>query len=386
MSHAMHKMQISQSALESNLKLLSKNTKYFMPVVKFNAYGHGLCDIAKLCKKFDHEKKLVAFAVGNINEGVSLRKSGIQEDILALLGEIPLLDGISTMNKEDIRLAKENNIITVAHNKETLNHAVENNVPFALKWNTGMNRLGFAFEDIPYILEYIENKKINFKFNLSHLPMCDNLSSEACEFSNAQANMLKEITKKIKEKFPHVLSSMGQSGSILANEKPIADVSRLGVAMYGVNPFYGTEWEETGKGLKPVMNICAPILSVREIEKDNQVGYCLGSKTDKKSKIAVVAIGYSNSYRRSVVSEGVKPKPVYAYYQGKRISRLANVCMQLSFFDVSSCEAREGDYIYLLGGEGKNAILPEELAKWWDTIAYEVLCQLSITNLREIIK
>ncbi len=386
MLHAMHKLHISRSALENNIKILSKNTRYLMPVVKFNAYGHGLVDIAKLCLDYDYAKKIIAFAVGNIEEGVRLRKSLALEnnaniDILALLGEIPLFE---KLNEKDIYLAKEHSIITVVHNKEGLKNAVENGIPFALKWNTGMNRLGFSFDELAFVMEYVENNNADFKYNLSHMSSCDILSPEADIFTQNQSTKLDEITKALKEKFPHILSSIGQSGSVLANENPVSDVSRPGVSLYGANPFYNTKWEDLGSKLKPVMSISVPIVSVREVLANEVVGYGIGSRMEKDCKVAVAAIGYSNGYRRSVVSEGIKPKPVYGLYNDKRVERVNNVCMQLSFFDVTGTNAREGEEIFILGGEGKNAISPSELAKWWDTISYEVLCQLSLSDLRTL--
>ncbi len=384
MAQTLHKIQISKSALENNINLLSKNVNSFMPVVKFDGYGHGLVEISKLCLTFENAKKLQGFAVGTIEEGVELRKSGIKETILSLLGETPLL--FEEVNAKEMALAKEHNITIVAHSIETLKTAVENNLSFGIKWNTGMNRFGINENDLPYVLEYLDGKdNLQLKYSLSHLAMADDLSVIGKECTASQAESLKRITKTMQEKFPRVLSSLGQSANILSSSKPISDISRLGASMYGINPFYNTEWHDLAKGLQPVMNVIAPILTVREIEKGIGSGYGLEARLDKNSKIAVVGIGYSNGYRRTLISQKNNALPIYAYYQGKRIPRVGRVCMQVAFFDVTDCDAKVGDYINILGGEGENAISPDLLASWWDTISYEIVCQLSNTLNKEII-
>ncbi len=148
MGPSMYRVHISRSALEHNINVLAKNVVSYFPVIKHNAYGHGLVNVAKLCLSYPVANKLAGFGVGTVQEAIELRKSGINQKILALLGEIPLSDW------DDIAQAKEHNIILSVHDKEGLKRAVENNISFAIKWNTGMNRFGFTEAELPYVLEF----------------------------------------------------------------------------------------------------------------------------------------------------------------------------------------------------------------------------------------
>ncbi len=381
MLDTMYKVQISLSALSNNIDLLSKNTSLFYPVIKSDAYGHGLVDIAKACLSFESSKKLAGFAVGNVFEAVKLREAGITEPILALLGEMPIEGWY------DAQKAKEGNITLLVHDKETLSAAVENEISFALKWNTGMNRFGFEIDDLPSVLEYLENKKnLRFELSMSHLAMADDLSAEGIEVTNSQVEMLNLINEKVRAKFPDVKSSVGQSANVLANEKPLSDISRLGVSMYGVNPFYGTKDEHLGNALQPVMQVSAPVLAIKNIGEGVGIGYGLESKMPSDKKIAVVGIGYCDGYRRSYFSQKGKDFSEYGLYKDIKVRRVGRVCMQVTFFDVTGLDIKVGDNIYLLGGEKEQQIYADELGQWWETIAYEPLCQLGKTSNREIIK
>lgn len=379
MEQSIYKIEISRSALEHNISLLTKNLKNFFPVVKFNAYGHGLVEVSKLCLTFESAKKLAGFAVGTISEGVALRKNGISQPIVVLLGVMPNAE-IYT-----IKTAKEYGLTIIVHDRKTLCDAVENGVSFAIKWNTGMNRLGFEEKDIPFILEYLEGKNPRLDLTISHLAMADILSDEGKNCTQSQINLFNAFTQRVKEKFPSLKTSLGQSACILTSDAPVSDIGRLGISMYGANPFFDTPWEDYGKNFRQVMHVSAPILSIREIQDGDGVGYGLETKMKGTRQVAAVGIGYSDGYRRSRVSEQGLEIPVQALYKGKRVPRLSNVCMQVSFFDVTGYDAKAGDDIYLLGGEGDNIIRPEELAKWWDTIAYETLCLLGRTTNRKII-
>ncbi len=231
----------------------------------------------------------------------------------------------------------------------------------------------------------LENKNAKLEISFSHLAMADILSSDGITCSQEQIAMFNRVTQRLKEKFPNISSSLGQSAHILTTKEAIADISRLGISMYGANPFYGTAWEEHGQGLMPVMSVSAPILTIRDVEDGCGAGYGLEPKMKGKRKIAVVGIGYSDGYRRSLVSKAHEITPIHGLFNGKRVQRVGNVCMQVSFFDITGCEAKVGDRLYVLGGTGKNTISSDELAAWWDTIAYEPLCQMGRTDNNEII-
>ncbi len=385
MNSSLYSVNISLKALENNIALLTKDVNDYIAVIKADAYGHGLCETAKAILSFETSKKLHSFAVGNVDEAVELRdKVQLDHKILALLGALPY----SSM---EIQKAKQRDITLLVHNKVSLQVALENNLSFAVKWNTGMNRFGFNFDELPEVLGYIKGKnKARFELNLSHLATAEELSDFEKDFVESQIEQFSNIANSILEEFPKATFSFGQSANILNRKPNSRDIVRLGLAMYGVNPLYNTDLEEKGKGLKPVMSVKSPILAINTIEKGQSLGYGQRQNLEQTSEVAIVGIGYADGYRRQYFASKdyenkAKNTIMYACYQGRRIPLLGSVCMQVAFFDVSGLNAKLGDEIYLLGGENKNAIKVEELSAWWGTIPYEPLCTFGKTIQRKYI-
>ncbi len=377
MHSAICKKYISKSALEHNIDLLTRNISSYFSVVKSNAYGHGMCDVAKMCLTFQSVKKLAGFAVGTVDEALILRKEGIGESIIVLLGAMP------QRYEEEFALAKQHNLIMLVNNETCLKMAVEAKIPFGIKWDTGMNRLGFTQEDIPFLLDYLKDKKnARLDLSVSHFALPEDLEPLSLAKTRGQLEKFNMFTQGIKELFPHVKTSLGQSAYTLANEMPMSDIARLGLSMYGINPFYETKWSQRGEALKPVMSVSAPILNVRKLKAGEGIGYGFRDMAEKDRDIAVVGIGYDNGYRRLLPS---KERRVQANYKGKRIELVGVVCMQVCFFDVTGLNAKEGDEVFVMGGEGQNAVTAEELTSWWNAIPYEAICDLGKTNNSEII-
>ncbi len=378
--HTLYKVSISQQALKNNIDILTKNTHAFFPVVKANAYGHGIIEVAKMCLSFESANKIKAFNVGTIEEAILLRKHGINTPVLALLGS-------TTINsKSNIELAKQYDIMVVVHNKETLQEAIEAKLSFALKWNTGMNRFGFNEDELENLLDYLQSQKnLRFEVNMSHFAMADDTSEEGIKFTKYQIEKFNSIHKRVQKKFPHALASLGQSAYALTSQSKQEYASqyspRLGLAMYGLNPFYNTQYEHLAKDLKPVMNVYAPILELRKLKAGDSIGY--GQvQVQKESVIALVGIGYAHSYRRVAQFGNYTAPQLFGVHKNTRVACIGNICMEVSFFDVTHTNAKIGDVIYVLGGEQECTIKAEELTQSWGTIPYEAICQLGKTSER----
>ncbi len=377
MTSSLYDVNISFQALKDNLALLSKDAISYTAVIKADAYGHGLVETAKAILSSSSKDKLYSFAVGSICEGVKLKKENLSNvPILAMLGAVP-------NNTGELHKAKEADLTVLVHNKEGLQDALENNISFAVKWNTGMNRFGFGIDEIPSVLDYIKSKEnARFELNLSHLATAEELDDFEESLVQHQMDEFSHVAKGIIRDFPKVKFSFGQSAHVLKRSPNKRDIVRIGVSMYGINPFYGTKEEELGSKLKAVMSVCAPIVALNTLEAGESLSYGHKFCLKKKSEIAIIPIGYADGYRRQYFTsvnyeDEEKNVTIQAMYKGRRISLVGSVCMQVALFDVSGLNAQLGDKIYLLGGESENAIKAEELSAWWGTIAYEPLCQLA---------
>ncbi len=385
MTSSLYDVNISFKALQNNLALLTKDAISYTAVIKADAYGHGLVETAKAVLSSETREKLYSFAVGSIDEGVELRKQKLSDTpILAILGAIP--------NKADEMIkAKEADLTVLVHNKESLQDALENNLSFAVKWNTGMNRFGFAVDELPKVLDYIKAKdNARFDLNLSHLATAEELDDFEEDLVDYQVEQFSFVAKGTIRDFPKTKFSFGQSAHIIRNFPNKRDIVRIGVSMYGINPFYATKEEALGYGLEPVMHVCAPIMAINTLEAGESMSYGHTFRLKKKSEIAIIGIGYADGYRRQYLAsvnnkDESKNITIQAWYKGKRIELVGSVCMQVALFDVSGLDAKLGDMIYVLGGEDKNAIKAEELASWWGTLAYEPLCQLGTNATKKYI-
>jgi alanine racemase len=167
------------------------------------------------------------------------------------------------------------------------------------------------------------------------------------------------------------------SAGILAYPELHFDGQRPGISLYGSNPFWGTRWEAKGQSLLPAMEVMAPILSVHDLAKGQTISYGRTFTAPRDMQVAIVACGYADNYSRSLSNKG------WMLVHGKRAPVIGRVCMQLTAIDITHIpQTRPGDQAYVLGGQGKERILPEELARWWGTITYEVFCLLG-QNPRE---
>ncbi len=346
-----------------------------MAVIKADAYGHGLAQVAKTLAA----EGARAFAVGSAREGArldkalpSLRQSGAR--ILALLG---------LQNRQDARLTLAHGLVPLLHRPDQIDLLVaqvpaKTTVPVAVKVNTGMSRLGFGQHDIPALLERLRATPCLLPtLLLSHLASAD--SPEAAAATRAQAALFAEILAAFRAVWPDMAPSLANSpGFLLPRDTlplPPGNVGRPGFTLYGGNPFSGTSLARLGQDFLPVMEARAPVLELRDIGPGTAVSYGGTFVASRPMRVAVVGAGYSDGVSRSLSGKGV------VCIRGTRAPVLGRVCMQMFMVDASPVPGiRVGDHAYILGGQGPEAVTPDELAAAWGTIPYEVFCTLGKAN------
>ena len=373
------KVLINKKALEHNfLALKSYSPAELMPVIKADAYGHGLVPCASVLEQAGAK----LFAVGTVQEGVLLRQNGIKYPIVALLGlavegdsELalqyditPLLTGFEQLSLWQKKVAR-------------VGISPKCKGAFGLKFDTGMRRLGFCESSLPEILEQLKNSPDVKPFiAVSHLAVADEDSGE--DYTREQMAGFSRIITALKSSFPEIKSSLLNSAGILAYSNFSTDVARPGLALYGANPLAGTKLDakfgvEDKLKLKQAMQVVAPVLQVHALQAGQSISYGRTFTASKQMQVAIVAAGYAQGFSRGLSNKGTM------LLHGRRAPVLGRVCMQLTAVDVSHIpEVKEGDLAYLMGGEGPNAITADELAKTWGTIPYEVFCIMGTINGR----
>ena len=363
---------VDTSAICNNYKLLHAKAGNPVAVVKSDAYGHGLKAVSKALENAG----CTHMAVGTVEEGAYLRQTGFTGRILALLG--------SQSARDDQTCLQHNILPFVGHSeqfKRIAEAAGKSRTAFeiCLKFDTGMRRLGFSPAEAPAVAELALNTpNLAVRYVCSHLATADVPEEEA--FVRKQERTFAAVCDALRPLGPFA-RCLANSAAILAYPELQLDAQRPGIAMYGANPFHGTDWQHLGEGLLPAMQAHAPVLQVRDLAPGDSVSYGRTFTAQRSMRIAVVAAGYADAYSRGLSSAGGNHAAMLLH--GKRAPIVGRVCMQMTAVDVTAIpETAPGDRAFLLGGPGPETIRAEELATWWGTIPYEVMCLLGL-NPRE---
>ena len=322
-------------------------------VVKANAYGHGAVSVAKTLEA----QGVGALGVATPREGLELREAGIKAPIFLLAGPFSAPGDLLVEYGLTPFIF---NRAQMAHLEKTLSKPLE----FHLKVDTGMTRLGILPDQIPDFLKDLKNyPHLSLKGVLSHLAQADETfagptASQYEIFAQTEAILKKEIPGV---EFFHIANS----AAILGKQLGPCNWARPGLMLYGANPHPRLE---EGKKLKPVMHLETQILSLKEVPAGAAVSYGGDWVASRKSRIAVLPVGYADGYHRSLGNRAE------VLIDGKRVPVVGRVCMDLSMIDVTDFPEVDLGSTVTLWGPGLPA---EEVADWAGTISYELFCGVS---------
>ena len=350
-------VEIDLDAFRSNLKALKtflKSEQGFIQVVKADAYGHGAWEITQAALK----EGATALGVANLEEGKLLRIEGCKAPILilspSLIDEIP---GIL-----EYKLIPTVNELSFAQALVSFCAKQKVKCPISLKFDSGMHRSGALGKDFAELWSYCQNAaELEVKSVFSHFA-----SSESDpEFSKMQEERFKQVLKKYKvqAEWIHIanssalINSLGSSGNLC----------RLGILSYGV---YTHPSQKEKIELKPVMTFKSTIIQIKEIPKGATVGYNQTWKAKRKTRYAVIPVGYADGYDFLLSNKG---KVLIA---GKLCPVIGKVSMDMICVDITDApEIQYGTEVILLGN-GHNDIRVENLVSLYNGSSYELLCQV----------
>ncbi|MFP4168018.1 MAG: alanine racemase [Desulfonatronovibrionaceae bacterium] len=353
--------EIDLEAVKHNFRLLKEKCRNPIPVIKSNAYGHGLVPVSRVLAEHGAD----SLAVGTANEGAALRLTPYAGEIISLLGPIRDRDYQDILDYSLVPF-----IGSLEHMRRLSEKAGKSTVPIALKFDTGMSRLGFEPDQADTVARTLKGLK-NLKpvYLCSHLAAADDPGEQ--KFTALQAETLLGVDNTLREQGLKCRISLANSAAVLAHPDLHLDTQRPGISLYGGNPFYGNPWTEKGAALTQAMHVSAPVLEIRDIRPGQSISYGRTYRAPRRMRAAIVACGYADNYSRGLSNKG------WMAVRGEKAPILGRVCMQLTAVDVSHIpEAEPGDRAYILGGNGKWSVSVHELAGWWGTISYEVFCQL----------
>jgi alanine racemase len=359
-------LEIDLGALEHNFNhlksKLQENTK-FLAVVKAFAYGSDASKIALRLQQLNVDYFAVAFT----SEGVALRDAGITKPILVLHPQ-PITF------KTVIDRCLEPNLYNTKVLSEFLNVAKslnQENYPVHIKFNTGLNRLGFWGNDVDHIVSKLTScNALYVKSIFSHLAASEDLNE--VEFTKAQISSFKSIAENFVKQIGykptvHICNTSG----ILNYPEAHFDMVRCGIGLYG---FGNSEIEN--KNLKPIASLKSIISQIHNIEKGETVGYNRAYKSSDFKKIATIPFGHADGLGRQYGNgKG------FVYINNKKAFLVGNVCMDMIMVDITNIECKEGDEVIIFN----NINTAEDLAKQTNTISYEIITGIS-QRVKRVIK
>lgn len=331
-----------------------------LSVVKANAYGHGACEVAKTLESEGSD----AFGVATLEEGIGLRKGGIQSPILIMAGVYP----------EHLDELVQNNLtsavceLEMLRRLESLARSRGLSVNFHLKVDTGMGRLGLLASELDsWLPEMGKLKALKLEGVFSHFSETEGVERN---YTQSQLELFQQVLRRLRAAgYNPPLIHMAKSAGVIAFPSSHFTMVRPGLMLYGIHPSPEMVSQVT---LKPVLSWKTRILQLKRLPKSSSVSYGQTFVTGRESLIATLPLGYADGYNRLLSNRGV------VLVRGKRAPVVGKVCMDLTMVDVTDIPgAQQGDEVVLLGKQGEGSISADETALWADTISYEVLTSIS---------
>ena len=352
-------LDINLGAIRRNIQRIAQITQRpVMAVVKANAYGHGLFEVAKTAEKAG----IARLCVARLEEAIALRDAGIHSPIL-VLGYTSALDVPKAMERS-ISLALFN--ADLAPQYEEAARYVDGKLNVHIKVDTGMGRLGIFPENaVEFVAQVSRMKNINIEGLFTHFASADEpektTTDEQISLFNGVLQGLEQIGIR-----PAIIHADNSAGS-LYYANACYDAVRPGNAIYGLNP---SSEAPLPAGFEPALAWKTRLTSVKILPPGSGISYNHRYITTGNERIGASAVGYADGLRRKLGN--------IALVNGHRVNQVGMVCMDQTMWQLDDVpDAQVGDEVVLIGKQGDEQITAEEVAASWETINYEVVCGLS---------
>ncbi|MDA0280386.1 MAG: alanine racemase [Proteobacteria bacterium] len=362
---------IDLRALKKNLSQVSIHCpeSQIVPVIKANAFGHGVEKVALALNAM--HKKFAAFAVASMEEAMELRTLGISTPILLLSG---------FRNKVEMDLCLNHKIEPVIHSMyqfEEIDKYLQTEILSGvgrvwLKFNSGMNRLGLDKEQALRVYGDLHKHPETEVVLMSHLASADETENQsAVEFTQRQIAEFDSLKQQIANSTQGpVQASLAASAGILSLPQTHHQFVRPGFMLYGGSPFTNRTAQEIG--LLPVMTLRARIIAINDVEAGGTIGYGATHRCEQTTRVGIVSIGYADGYPRS--AKNGTPVLVNTKQGQRRAGLLGRVSMDTIAIDLTGLDTvKIGDDVVLFG-DGLSA---DEVARYADTVSYELFCKVT---------
>ena len=355
--------EINLSNLDYNIKNIKAKIgdREMIGVIKADAYGHGSVKVAEVLR----ENGCRIFAIATLQEAITLREAGAKEEII-ILGLTPDMYA-DTIVKYDITP-----VFCDSANAKAFSDAAAKAgkvVSGLIAVDTGMGRIGYLADDLDYAAEDLKKvaalPNLRIRGMFSHMSTADAFDKTYSHQQEAKYNRFYEAMTAAGIEIP--FRTLANSASVMEIPSVYFDACRPGIILYGCYP--SDEVDVNQLSLKPVMSVKANIVHLKDVPAGFSVGYGRKYISEKPSKIATIALGYADGYPRPYSAQAkVIVNGVIAPIAG-------NICMDQCMIDVTDVpDVKVGDEVIVMGTDGKNTILADDIAKATGTINYEITC------------
>jgi len=379
--------EISARALLGNYEIIRSQVpgQSILPMIKADAYGHGASWTAKILSR---EPDLYGFGVATLEEGVEVRKALEEQSSRRgnAKARIIVISGATPFTIEKGELCEKYYLTPTITREEDwslfLREGFQERIPYELKFNTGMNRLGMAPGFAKQIAKVLRDRPAveHPSGVLSHLAIGENADEK---LSRAQMAAFRSIHSELAKVLPQTHFHLANSSAIWNSKKwgldGLTDIVRPGLSLYGVPPWQGAP----ARGLQPVMIFRAPVIARHTLKPGDRIGYggtaqVAANKGVAPGKdapgvaenVAVLAVGYADGMKRGL--SGIGGKGGHVFLNGKREPVIGIVSMDLCAVSCSA-KTKVGDWAEILGPN----IDPWSQARAAETIPYEMFTSIT---------
>jgi alanine racemase len=351
---------VSLSRLRANLLAVKRHVgaARVMAILKANAYGHGLEAVARaLAPSAD------AFGVALVEEGIELRRLGIQNPILVFGGtwtrQLPLfLEHDLILTVPSLARLRDAEEAAAARTARARVH---------LKVDTGMERIGVHYYNAEGLLEAAaRSPHVEVEGIYSHFANAD---AEDLSDARRQLERFLEVLRFYERRsLPVPMRHMANSAAILQLPESHLDLARPGILLYGVYPFAAAS---RTLEVQPALSWKSRVVFFKVVQAGSPVSYGSTWRSDHPVRVVTIPVGYGDGYFRNLSNRA------QVLLRGRRCPQVGRVCMDQLMVNIEDGTGYNGDEVVLVGDQDGARITVEELAEWAGTIPYEVLTAIS---------
>jgi alanine racemase len=363
--------EIDLTAIAHNVRQLRRITHpkaQFMVAVKANGYGHGAVQVARTALENGADQ----LGVARLEEGVELRRAGILAPIL-IMGYTPA---------QHARLLSEQRLMPTLCNLENAQQmsaaatTLDQTITCHVKVDSGMGRLGMPCDTLRLDGEGTATDDIKALARLPGLDLAGLFTHFATadhrekKFAQLQFSRFLDLVADLETAGVHIaLKHAANSGAIIDMPETHLDMVRAGISVYGLFP--SPEVDQTRIDLHPAMQLKAKVIHIKAVPAGTKISYGGTWEAPTATTIATIPVGYGDGYRRQLSNRG------RMIVRGKKAPIVGRVCMDLTMLDVGHIDGVElEEEVVLMGRQGDESILADDIAKQLDTINYEVVTAL----------